>query len=254
MATARSPDGVSHNAGISTAPESTSSISLLQLRPLAFVPFETVSALAGFPAKRQVFTDMAVAAAEPITEGSKQTPRKRRNRRVVVFFLFAQQRIEVGAGLPVTDLHQALEMIQARAPHLHPFGRQAKDGGDLVSRHENSVAQSNGANLAVLPQGQNDTAFRVGKVDEQRPRTTQLHLAYKFENDGQCAQGKEQPAWAAVLSQCVTNAEFARHLKVELPEPVPINGGRIDDKLRAVEGQPANRWCTRSSIPRPIFR
>src|SRR5665647_1788061 len=120
---------------------------------------------------------MAVAAAEPITESPKQLARQRRNPGVVAFFLLAQQRVEVGAGLPIADLRQALEVIQARAPHLDPFGRQSKDGSDLISRQKDSVAQTDAADPAILPQRQNDAAFRIGKIDEQRLRTAQLHLA-----------------------------------------------------------------------------
>jgi hypothetical protein len=31
------------------------------------------------------------------------------------------------------------------------------------------------------------------------------------------------------------NAEFARHLEIELPELFPVNASRIDDKLRPIE-------------------
>ncbi len=181
---------------------------------------------------------MAVAAAEPVAEGPEQVARQRRDLGVVVPLFFAQQRIEVGAGRPIADLGQALEVIEARAPHLHPFRWQLDNAIDRARNMKISVAQADGADTAVLPERQHDAALRIGEIDEQRLRAAPLHLAHEIENHRQSAQGEEQPTRTAVLAQGMADAVFARHLPIELPEPVAVDHRGVDDELRAVERGP----------------
>ena len=98
-----------------------------EFRASALVGGEIVAVLAAFPAIGQIFAEMIVAAGHPVAEGPEQPPGERRERRVEVLLLGAQQRIKVFAGCAVADLQQALGMIEAGAPDLDLLVGQPHD-------------------------------------------------------------------------------------------------------------------------------
>ena len=82
--------------------------------------------------------------------------------------LFPQQRIQVPAGLPVTYMREPLEMVEAGAPDVDLLLGHVHDMRDMALAAKNAFAQANGTYLAVLAECQDDAAFRVGKIDQQR--------------------------------------------------------------------------------------
>ena len=65
-----------------------------------------------------------------------------------------------------------------------------------------------------LPKREDDAAFRIGEIDEQRLRAKRLHLAHQIENERQRAQREEQPARTAIFAKRMPDAVFARHCEV----------------------------------------
>ena len=101
--------------------------------------------------------------------------------------------------------------------------------------HENAVAQAERADRTVFSERQDDAAFRIGEIDEQRLRAELLHVADEIEHQRQGPQREEQAARAAVLAERVAYAVFARHFEIQLPKPIAVDGRGIDDEIRAVE-------------------
>src|SRR6516165_3499685 len=136
-AAARSPDGVSQSGG------------------------EVVTLFATFPAIRQIFAEVLIAARHPVSERPEQPAGQGRERRVVILFLGTQQRIKVLASCAIANLQQALEMIDARAPDVDPLVGQPHDACDGALSHEDAVAKAKRPDRAVFAKREDDATFGI---------------------------------------------------------------------------------------------
>ena len=152
-------------------------------------------------------------------------------------FTLPKAGIEVLAGMAPADVKKPLEMIEPRAPHRDLRRRHVKNPRHVVTRHEQPMAQADRPYPAMAAQRQDDTIFRVGEVDEQRLRTALLHVPHDIEDKRQGAEREEQAAGPAILAERMADAVLAGDFEIELPQPQPVNDGRIDHESGAVESR-----------------
>src|SRR5581483_3344370 len=171
----------------------------------------------------------------PVSERPEQPARERRERRIKILLLCAQQWIQIFAGQAIANPQQTLEVIDAGAPDLDPPAIEAGDTRDIVASPENTVAQAYGGNRRVFAERQDDPALWIGKVDEQRVRADLQVLARDVEHERQGAQREEKPARPPVFAKGVPDAVPAGNLEVVFPEAVSVDRRCIDYEIGAVQ-------------------
>src|SRR5579871_4471525 len=178
---------------------------------------------------------MVVAACHPEPKRAKQPPAQRREGRIVRPIFLPKQRIEIIAGFAMTYVSKPLEMIETSAPDVDLLLRHVHDVRHVALGTENTFAQANGAHIAVLAKRQNDTTFRIGKIDQQRIRAQLLDIAREIKYHRQRPQCERQPARSAVLAERLPNPVLLGYFVVELPKSITIDGGRVEHKCCSVE-------------------
>ncbi len=94
--------------------------------------------------------------------------------------------------------------------------------------------QAERLDLAVFGQAQHKAAFRIGQIDEQSLGAELLDIAGEIEDQRHRAQREEQGRPARRSRPGVADAVFAGNREVMLPQPITIDGDRIDDKVGAL--------------------